>query len=252
VSDRVALVTGAAGAIGQAIAARLVRDGFCVMLTDKSAAVREVTESLRRSGATAESCVSDLSKGEEITALVDLVVRRFSRCDALVNNAGVHFFREGGKKFLIQETTIDNLQYTLNVNFVAPFLLARSLVPLMVQNRWGRIINITSRAGRTLTLGSGADYSATKAALIGFTRVLAEEVASYGITANSIAPGGAIASPMVDSMPQDARQKIVDSIPLKRAGRPEDVAAAVGYLVSEDASFVTGAQLDVNGGTFMG
>jgi 3-oxoacyl-[acyl-carrier protein] reductase len=151
----------------------------------------------------------------------------------------------------VDEIDDDSWAFTLTVNLHAPFALVRSFLPGMREREWGRIVNIASRAGRAFSSGSSASYSASKAGIIGLTRVIAGENAALGITANVVAPGRT-ATPLMLSQSAAVQQEGLREIPRGRTGEPRDIAAAVAYLASESAANVVGAVLDVNGGTFMG
>jgi 3-oxoacyl-[acyl-carrier protein] reductase len=163
---------------------------------------------------------------------------------------GIHP-KNHGKPFQLPEIATSDFETVLRINLTAPFLLCRELMPAMQENRWGRVINITSRAGRTYVGPVGIHYSASKAGLIGMTRQLAGEYARYGITVNCIAPGR-IETPLANTSSPDIIADAVKAIPAQRMGMPEEIGAAAGFLASEGASYLTGIVIDVNGGVFMG
>lgn len=245
--ERVAIVTGAAGAIGSESAKGLLELGYRVVLTDRSEAVADVAKSLDATGQVT-SLICDLLSEPEIRKFGATVADTFGRIDVLVNNAGIHPKNEG-QKYRIEEITLQQWQNVLFVNLTAPFLLYQIALPHMKRAKWGRVINIGSRAGRTISPLAAAHYSSSKAGIIGLTRVMAHEGASFGITANCVAPGPvatAISTPLAD-----VRAAAVATIPVGRYGVAEEVASAVKYLASEASSFITGAIVDVNGGSFM-
>jgi len=248
-TGRVALITGAASGIGLTSAERLARDGFTVVLLDRVEQVTERAAALRDQGLRADSLVGDLVDSATIAVTRQFLQDRHGRCDVLLNNAGVAsrvFGRE--PKFL--DVAREEWEFVIAVNMTAPFLLSQMVFPLMQANKWGRIINIASRAGRTLVRGAGVPYHATKAGIIGLTRALAGQGGRHGITANTIAPGRVV-TPLSAQTPDDLVQEALRSIPVRRLGEPRDIASAVSFLASEESSFISGAVLDVNGGGFI-
>jgi 3-oxoacyl-[acyl-carrier protein] reductase len=172
---------------------------------------------------------------------------QFGRLDILVNNAGISPSHEG-RSLDLEDMPVEEWDRVIAVNLTGTFLMCRAALPLMKRGKWGRIVNFSSQGGRTRSLLSGAHYAATKAGLIGFTRILAGQVGKHGITANCIAPGR-IDTEQSRSFGDAAAYAA--QLPVGRLGEPQDIAAGVEYLVSEGASFVTGTVLDVNGGYFM-
>ncbi|RKT20350.1 3-oxoacyl-[acyl-carrier protein] reductase [Paraburkholderia sp. RAU2J] len=249
--DRIAVVTGAARSLGYGIATQLHSDGFTIVMLDRDSSVIDVAAELGRDGAKVKGLVADLADEQQVTDLVNSVEGEFGGCDVLVNNAGINLDKPDGSKFFIEEVADESWELMMRVNLRAPFLLCRGFIPGMKQRRWGRIVNVTSRAGRTYVAASNVHYSAAKAGLIGMTRMLAGECGTYGITANCIAPGrieSAISS-------RQSAEIIADSmkgIPVGRIGTPAEVGSTVSFLASDGAAFITGATVDVNGGAFMG
>ena len=242
-----ALVTGAAGAIGAAIAKLLLERDCFVILADRNEAVRDIALSLGSAKEVAAVTV-DLSVGQQIAAFATDIATTFGGIDVLINNAGIHP-KNNGRKFLLEELSLAQWQEVLFVNLTAPFLLYQSAFPHMRAKGWGRVVNVTSRGGRTISPLAAGHYSASKAGLIGLTRVMALESATFGITANCVAPG-----PIATGMSAPNAEAVAiarASIPIGRQGEPEDVASAIDYLVSDRAGFVTGAIIDVGGGSFM-
>jgi len=248
-AGRVAVITGAASGLGLASAARLAADGFTVVLLDRAEQVTERAAALRGRGLRADSLVGDLVDSSTIGTAKAFLQDRYGRCDVLLNNAGVAS-RTFGKEPSFLDIGRDEWEFVIAVNMTAPFLLSQAVFPLMQANKWGRIINIASRAGRTLVRGAGVPYHATKAGVIGLTRALAGQGGRHGITANTIAPGRVV-TPLSAQTPDDLVQEALRSIPVRRLGQPEDIASAVSFLASEESSFITGAVLDVNGGGFI-
>ncbi|MCX7686027.1 MAG: 3-oxoacyl-[acyl-carrier-protein] reductase [Acetobacteraceae bacterium] len=238
---KVALVTGATGGIGEAIARALHRQGAAVAITGRrEAELARVAEAL---GGRVHVFPADLSDPEAPGRLVEAVEAAAGRLDILVNNAG--FTRD----MLALRMGDADWAAVLEVDLNAPFRLARAALRGMLKRRAGRIISIASIVGVTGNAGQ-ANYAAAKAGLIGMSKSLAQEVAPRGVTVNVIAPGF-VRSAMTDALPEATRQALLGRIPLGRMGAPEDVAAAAVYLASDEAGWVTGATLHVNGGMAM-
>ena len=250
--DKVALVTGANQGIGFAVAQRLAADGMTVLVNGRRPdAVDEAVRRLCETGLRAHGLPGDVASECEVERMFEAIEARFGRLDVAVNNAGIAP-RIAGRSMRVEETPHTDWERTLAVNLTGAFLVSRAAVALMKRRRWGRIVNMTSQSGRMYTGFGSACYAASKAGLIGFSRVLAGEVGADGITVNCISPGRiktAMAATFANESEVD-RQYIVRT-PVGRVGYGEDVAAAVAYLASEQASFVTGAVLDVTGGFFM-
>jgi NAD(P)-dependent dehydrogenase (short-subunit alcohol dehydrogenase family) len=243
---RSALVTGAAGGLGAAIASHFVADGIEVHLLDRDPVVHDVARRLEADGsALAHGHVVDLA--DEAAILTETA--ELPRVDILINNAGIHP-KLDGKAIPIEKLELADWNAMIAVNLTAAFLLSRELLPAMSERGWGRIVNLGSRAGRALSPLSSVAYAATKAGLIGFGRVLAAEAAAGGVTVNTVAPGPVKTALTGESSPS-TQARLVDMIPLGRYGETDEVAAAVGFLASDAASYITGAVIDVNGGSFM-
>jgi len=244
-TDKCALVTGASGGIGSAIAKGLVAQGARVVLTgtrqdalDKLAAEIEAEYPGK-----AIVIAANLSDAEDVNRLASETEAALGRIDILVNNAGLT--RDG----LAMRMKDEDWEAVINVNLSAAFRLTRAAMRGMMKRRAGRVISITSVVGVTGNPGQ-ANYAASKAGLIGMTKSLGQELAARGITVNCVAPG-MIATPMTDVLTDDQRQRMLVNIPTARLGTPEDIAASVVYLASDEAAYVTGQTIHVNGGMAM-
>ena len=240
-SEKTALVTGASGGIGAAIAASLHRAGAHIIL---SGTRTDALESLANQLSNRVTVMAaDLKDPSAAAALIEKAEVVTGSLDILINNAG--FTRDG----LLMRMKDEDWQSVLDVNLTAGFRLTRAALKGMMKRRWGRIIGISSVVGVTGNPGQ-ANYVASKAGMIGFTKALAQEVASRGITANTIAPGF-IATPMTDALTEAQKTTIQDKIPMSRLGTPEDIGYAVVYLASPEAGYVTGQTIHINGGMAM-
>lgn len=246
---RIALVTGAARGMGATIAERLAVTGMHVIVADILDTVGEAADGLEAKGLSASAATVDLGDLPSVEPFVRGLLLEHGRIDVVINNAGISP-KHNGIRATIEETSLDEWQRVIDINLTAAFLVIKSVLPSMKANAWGRIVNMASQAGRTKSMVAGSHYSASKAGLIGFTRTLAGEVGPFGITANAIAPGR-IDTPMASEAGADVNARYTSTIPVGRIGTPDDIAAAVAYLTSEEAGFVTGACLDLNGGHFM-
>jgi 3-oxoacyl-[acyl-carrier protein] reductase len=242
---RFALVTGAGQGIGRAIAQELAAAGATVGLVGTNEAkLNDAAAKIAATGATAQVFPINLANPESIEAGAKAVLEKFGKVEILVNNAGIT------RDKLVLRMARADWDSVIGVNLTGTFLLTQALLGPMLKNRWGRIVNITSVVGRTGQAGQ-VNYSASKAGLIGFTRSLAREVASRGITVNAVAPGY-IETPMTAVLNPQQVAAMMANIPLGRSGTPQDVAHAVRFLASDAAAYITGHVLDVNGGMFMG
>lgn len=241
-SGKTALVTGATGGIGAAIARQLHAQGATVVLSGtREAVLRGLADSLAERAFVAAADLSDPVQAEALVEKAEEAAG--AKLDILVNNAGLT------RDQLAIRMKDSDWEQVLSVDLESPFRLTRAALRGMLRRRSGRIISIASIVGATGNAGQ-ANYAAAKAGLIGMSKSLAQEVGSRGVTVNVVAPGF-IETPMTDALPEAAREKLVSSIPLGRMGRADDVAAAVVYLASDEAAWVTGATLHVNGGMAM-
>ena len=245
VERRVALVTGASRGIGAAVAERLASQGMDVALNHSSesgaAAAQELARRLSESyGVEAVACQADVSSFDQVKDMVKGLKQRFGRIDVLVNNAGIT--RDG----LVLRMSEESFDRVLDVNLKGAFNCMRHVAPLMVKQRYGRIVSLSSVVGVAGNAGQ-ANYSASKAGIIGLTKSVAKELAPRGITANAVAPGF-IVSDMTDAMPEQAREAVLERIAQKAFGNPEDVAHVVAFLADPESGYVTGQVICVDGG----
>jgi 3-oxoacyl-[acyl-carrier protein] reductase len=241
---RVALVTGAAQGIGRAIALALAEVGADVAGGDvKLAQLQEVAKEIEALGRKALALPLDVSRPDSVQEAVDKTLEVFGKIDILVNNAGIT------KDNLLMRMNPEDWDLVLRVNLNGAFLCTRAVLPGMVRQRYGRIVNIASVVAQAGNPGQ-ANYIASKAGIIGLTKAVASEVASRNITVNAIAPGF-IATAMTENMPEPVRQRMLSLIPLGRMGSDRDIACGVRFLASEEASYITGHVLNINGGMYM-
>jgi len=250
---KVALVTGATTGLGYDIAKRLARDGFSIVATATTEAnCKKIIESFHQEGLTqVRAFPLNVTQEESVIDVMTKIDQEFGRLDVLINNAGVAL-RVNGKKSLVVDTPLKDWQQTIDINLTGTFLVSKHAIRLMQRHKWGRIINMSSRAGRTRTILAGAHYAASKAGILGFTRILADELAPHGITVNAVAPTR-ISTPMAKTVsnPAEMDARFIAETPVGRLGLPRDVSSVVGFLVSDEAEFLTGITIDICGGQFM-
>ena len=243
--DRVAIVTGGARGIGKAIALGFLREGAKVAIVDSD---KERLEMLKKEIGKESKEVSvipcDITKSSDVKEMVDQVRKGFSRIDILVNNAGI--IRRG----TIETVTEEDWDRVIEVNLKGTFNCCKAVAGIMKQQGYGKIINVSSIAGKMGDITSAPGYGPSKAGVDALTKTLARQLAPYGINVNGVAPH-AIETEMSAQWSEERRKEIIASIPLGRLGKPEDVATAVLFLASDEASFITGEILDVNGGALM-
>lgn len=241
---RTALVTGSARGIGKAIARRLSSEGMNVAICDVQSELGEKTrDELRRHGCDAIFIACDVADGKMVSEMIKKVESHFGRLDVLVNNAGITTDR------LLLRMSDEDWAKVIAVNLTGVFNCTRSAIRGMIARRFGRIVNISSVIGIIGNIGQ-ANYAASKAGIVGFTKSVAKEVAARGITVNAIAPGY-IDTPMTESLSEDVKKRLFDLIPMRRLGTVDDVANVVAFLVSDDAAYITGQVIHVNGGMYM-
>jgi 3-oxoacyl-[acyl-carrier protein] reductase len=242
-SGRVALVTGASRGIGRAIATTLAAQGATVVAAAREQNAAATVKEITAAGGSAEVASVDVGDAAAIDALVAGVLERHGRIDILVNNAGI------ARDQLMLRMKRDDWDAVIATNLTAAFALTQAVLKPMIRQKGGRIICISSVVGQSGNAGQ-ANYAASKAGLIGFAKAVAQEVGSRNITVNVVAPG-LIETDMTRGITQDARGEWTSKIPLKRLGTPDDVAAAVCFLASHEAAYITGQVLAVNGGMYM-
>ena len=243
--DRVAIVTGGARGIGRAIALTLVREGAKVALVDvDEERLQALKKEIGAKGGEALLFPCDITKSAEVKAMVGGVQKAFGRIDILVNNAGI--IRRG----TIETVTEEDWDRVMEVNLKGTFNCCKAVFGIMKEQGYGKIVNVSSIAGKTGDITSAPGYGPSKAGMDALTKTLARQLAPYGINVNGVAPH-AIETEMSAQWSEERRREIIASIPLGRLGKPEEVAEAVLFLVSDEASFITGEILDINGGALM-
>lgn len=243
---RTALITGAGRGMGKSVAQVFCERGARVVINDAHFELaRKAARELAQNGAQTFAVGGSVANSEEAQNMIAQTLMHFGRLDILVNNAGVL------RPTKVIDIPEDEWDFILDVNLKGTFLCSQAALPIMQKNGWGRIINFSSTAGKNISTVGGAHYTAAKAGILGFTRHLAKEVARDGITVNAVCPG-LIDTEMVRATISDERtQKYADSFPISRLGKPEEVAELVAFLASDEASYITGAALDINGGDLM-
>jgi len=243
--DRVAIVTGGARGIGKAIALTFVREGAKIALVDvDQERLNALKDAIEKKAGVAIAVSCDISKSSETKQMVEQVQRAFGRIDILVNNAGI--IRRG----TIETVTEEDWDRVIEVNLKGTFNCCKAVVEIMKQRGYGKIVNVSSIAGKMGDITSAPGYGPSKAAMDALTKTLARQLARYGINVNAVSPH-AIETEMSAQWSDERRREIIASIPLGRLGKPEEVAEAVLFLASDSAAFITGEILDVNGGALM-
>jgi 3-oxoacyl-[acyl-carrier protein] reductase len=238
-SGKVAIITGSARGIGREIALRLAEAGSTIVVSDVADA-EPVAGEIRKMGQQSLAVVADVTSASDVAGFIEKVTAEYGRVDILVNNAGI------ARDQLLMRMSDEDWEAVLNVNLKSVFLCTRAVLRHMVKQKWGRIISISSIVGIVGNPGQ-ANYSSSKAGIIGFTKTIAREVGSRGITVNAIAPGF-IVSKMTDQLSEEQKGEMLKRIPLGFLGTPRDVAEAVAFLASEEARYITGQVLGVDGG----
>ena len=240
-NNKIAIVTGASQGIGKIIAFELAKSGAHVACISRNKkAIESIVEEITINGGKASSFPCDISDSDTLSEIITEIIKENSRIDILVNNAGIT------KDSLLMRMSIEQWDDVINTNLKGAFHCTKAVVRYMMKNKFGRIINITSIVGLTGNAGQ-ANYAASKAGLIGMTKSIAKEVASRGITANCIAPGW-IETSMTDKLSGEVKNEFLSHIPVGRIGSPDDIANAVIFLASDEAGYITGQTITVDGG----
>jgi 3-oxoacyl-[acyl-carrier protein] reductase len=243
--NKVALVTGSSRGIGRAIALELAKRGFSVVINndEKPQEKVEVMNEIKKIGQRAIYIQADVSDPDQVEEMIERVLNDFCRIDVLVNNAGVVMDKK------LENMSIEQWNRVLSVNLTGTFNCTKSVIKYMKEQGGGEIINIASVVGEIGNFGQ-SNYAASKGGVIAFTKTVAKEYAKDGILVNAVAPGF-INTKMVQNIPERVMQKILDQIPLGRLGAPEEVAKLVCFLASDDANYITGQVININGGVYM-
>ena len=240
-NNKIAIVTGASQGIGKIIAFELAKSGAHVACISRNKkAIESIVEEITINGGQASSFPCDISDSDTLSEIITEIIKENSRIDILVNNAGIT------KDSLLMRMSIEQWDDVINTNLKGAFHCTKAVVRYMMKNKFGRIINITSIVGLTGNAGQ-ANYAASKAGLIGMTKSIAKEVASRGITANCIAPGW-IETSMTEKLSEEVKSEFLSHIPVGRIGSPDDIANAVIFLASDEAGYITGQTITVDGG----
>ncbi len=243
---KVAVVTGGGQGIGRGIAVQLAKAGANVTVADIDLKIAlETAKFLTEQHSKAIQCVVDVTDEKSVASMIQLTLDTFSRLDILVNNAGIMF------RTRLMKIPLEEWESVIKVNLTGPFICAQAVVPPMKDRGFGRIVNISSSAGRSVSTLGGAHYSSSKAGLLGLTRAVAKEVAPFGITANAICPGLIETQMAIDTTTPDELRMFLDSFPINRLGTPEEIGDLVVFLCSEKSAYITGASIDINGGDMM-
>ncbi|OLO27881.1 oxidoreductase [Alkalihalophilus pseudofirmus] len=246
--DRVAIVTGSGSpkGIGRTIALTLAEQGAAVVIADMNlAGIESTVKAVEEAGGKALGVELNVTDKASVDAMVEKVVATYGRIDILVNNAGI------SQKVTVADMTVEDMTKVFNVNMFGLFLCTQGVLDTMKKQKFGRIINLSSvSAKRGGGVFGGAHYSASKAAVLGFSKNLAREVAVDGITVNSVAPG-LVNTEIWKSLPEEDAKKVIDGIPMGRPGETEEIASTIAFLASKEASYITGEEIDINGGSHM-
>jgi 3-oxoacyl-[acyl-carrier protein] reductase len=245
-TGKITFVTGASQGIGESIAKYLARMGatvVCGSIPVTEGDLQRVVADIQAAGGQADYVLLDVSNGDSVRAAVNTVVERHGALHVLVNNAGIT------KDKLLIQLKEEEWDAVININLKGAFLVTQAAARPMMKQRWGRIINIASVVGQMGNAGQ-ANYVSSKAGLIGLTKTTARELASRNVTANAVAPGY-IATAMTEKLPDEVKAEFTRQIPLGRMGTPDDIAAAVAFLASEEAAYISGCTIPVNGGMLM-
>ena len=234
------------GSFGRATALELAADGGDSAVSDCERESGDLVKRIERQGNRARAYIADVSRREEVGKMVADIRKDFGRIDILINNVGISPKHKGVKK-PIYEMDPEEWEKVIRVNLNGAFYCTRYIAPLMIEKKWGRIVNVSSLAGRVYSPVPGAHYSASKAGMLGLTRVCAAELAPFNILVNAVAPGR-METAMKNEVADEVNQESLRTIPLGKFGRPEDVAKVVRFLASDENRYIVGATIDINGG----
>jgi NAD(P)-dependent dehydrogenase (short-subunit alcohol dehydrogenase family) len=246
--DKVALVTGAGSGIGQAIALRFAKEGAYIIANDiDEESAGKTVKKLKAFGGQGLPIQADVSNRGQVYSMIEEGIGRFQKIDILVNNAGI-----GGSSILVKDLPAEMWDRVMGVNLKGAFYCCQAVIPMMIENGCGKIVNIASLAARRMSKLGGADYTAAKYGLVGFSHHLAFELATYRINVNVVCPGATL-TPLVESKTtEEFRAEIAEQVPFGRWITPDDLAEAVLFLASDRAAMITGVALDVDGGQLLG
>jgi len=250
--EKVAIITGSAGGLGKTFALTFAREGAVIVIIDINQ--EEINKTVNEIKALGNKCIGfmcDISKQTQVEETVKKVIEEWGKIDILVNNAGGALHTKA--KF--EEVTEKDWDIVMNVNLKGAFFCCKAVVPYMIKQGRGRIVNISALAGRATASLAGVQYTSAKAGIGGLTRHLAKEMGKFNVYVNAVAPGITTSGPRVEALwnakSEEEKRKVLSSIPLGRLGKPEDVANVVLFLASDEASYITGATIDSNGGRWM-
>ncbi|WP_019392637.1 SDR family NAD(P)-dependent oxidoreductase [Priestia filamentosa] len=246
--DRVAIVTGSGSkkGIGRTIALTLAKQGAAVVVADLNAdGIQDTVQTIQSEGGKALGLELNVTSKESVDAMVETVLNEYGRIDILVNNAGI------SQKVTVEDMTVEDMAKVFNVNMFGLFLCTQAVLEPMKKQKFGRVVSLSSvSAKRGGGVFGGAHYSASKAAVLGFSKNLAREVAREGITVNCVAPG-LVNTEIWKSLPKEDADNVIAGIPMGRPGETEEIASTIAFLASEEASYITGEEIDINGGSHM-
>ena len=243
-SGKVAIVTGAGRGMGKATALTLARDGAVVVVNDvREEWAESVAQEIEAAGGRAMAYVADVSDEGQVQGMVDATVERFGTVDILINNAGMLRATRP-----VESIPLDEWKLMMDVNVTGVFLCTKAVLPIMKAQRSGKIVNVSSSAGRSTSTFGGAHYTTSKAAVLGLSRHTAREVAPYNVNVNAVAPGSMDTEMVREMSTPEFREEERNKIPLRRLGTAQDEADLVAFLCSEESSYITGATIDINGG----
>jgi NAD(P)-dependent dehydrogenase (short-subunit alcohol dehydrogenase family) len=249
-TNQIAIVTGAARGLGKAVALRLACEGAIVVVNDvRKELVDLVVNEINDSGGQAMACIADVTDETQVKAMVSSTLEKFGNVDILVNNAGIMRVTRP-----MEVIPLEEFQAVMTVNVNGVFLCMKYVLPVMKARRSGKIVNISSSAGRCMSTFNGAHYTASKAAILGLTRHVARESAEFNINVNAVAPGTFLTEGGTELFPEvtpELIKQIEQGIPMRRIGTPQDNANLVAFLCSQEASYITGATIDINAGELM-